>query len=129
MSRLFNKYYNNIEFFEESDESGESDDNNQQSEEQSTTDDKTSEKVTKLISMEGAMFRRYVWTITPLIGLSQHPEYSRPTPNDISDLYFRTETQTTVGLGNDISLFFCLNIGVDLAISFYNKYTKMFNQW
>jgi hypothetical protein len=47
MSRLFNKYYNNIEFFEESDEA---DENDQQSEEQSTTDEKASEKVTKKIS-------------------------------------------------------------------------------
>jgi hypothetical protein len=47
MSRLFNKYYNNIEFFEESDEAG---DNEIQSEEQSTTDEKASEKVTKKIS-------------------------------------------------------------------------------
>ena len=51
MSRLFNKYYNNIEFFEESDEAGENDQQTEeQSEEQSTTDDKTSEKVTKQIS-------------------------------------------------------------------------------
>jgi len=47
MSRLFNKYYNNIEFFEESDDSS---DNEEQSEEQSTTDDQASEKVTKKIS-------------------------------------------------------------------------------
>ena len=66
----------------------------------------SSEKITKLISREGAMFRRYVWTITSLSGLSQHPDYSRPIPNDIADLYFRTETQTTVGLSNDICLFF-----------------------
>lgn len=51
MSRLFNKYYNNIEFFEESDEAGENDQQTEeQSEEQSTTDDKTSEKVTKQMS-------------------------------------------------------------------------------
>ena len=51
MSRLFNKYYNNIVFFDESDEAGENDQQTEeQSEEQSTTDDKTSEKVTKQIS-------------------------------------------------------------------------------
>lgn len=65
-----------------------------------------SEKVSKLISREGSAFRRYVWTITSLSALSQHPDYIRPTPNGISDLYFRTETQTTVGLGNDVCLFF-----------------------
>jgi hypothetical protein len=65
-----------------------------------------SEKVTKLISREGSSFRRYVWTITSLSGLSQHPAYTRPHPHDISDLYFRTETQTTIGLANEICLFF-----------------------
>jgi hypothetical protein len=64
------------------------------------------EKVSKLISREGSSFRRYVWTITSLSGLSQHPDYIRPTAKEISDLYFRTETQTTVGVGNDICLFF-----------------------
>lgn len=65
-----------------------------------------SEKVTKLISREGSSFRRYVWTISSLSSLSQHPVYSRPHPHGISDLYFRTETQTTVGLANEICLFF-----------------------
>lgn len=65
-----------------------------------------SEKVSKLISREGSSFRRHVWTITSLGGLSQHPAYTRPQPNGISDLYFRTETQTTVGLSNEICLFF-----------------------
>ena len=52
MSRLFNKYYNNIEFFEESDESGENDTQSeeQSTENQSTTDEIVSEKVTKKIS-------------------------------------------------------------------------------
>lgn len=65
-----------------------------------------SEKVTKLISREGSSFRRYVWTITSLGGLSQHPSYTRHKPITINDLYFRTETQTTVGLANEICLFF-----------------------
>jgi hypothetical protein len=34
------------------------------------------------------------------------PSYARPTPQSINDLYFRTETQTTVGIGGDICLFF-----------------------
>lgn len=65
-----------------------------------------SEKVSKLISREGSSFRRYVWTISSLNGLSQHPDYIRPAANEIKDLYFRTETQTTVGVGNDVCLFF-----------------------
>jgi hypothetical protein len=34
------------------------------------------------------------------------PGYTRPRPQSIHDLYFRTETQTTVGIGGDICLFF-----------------------
>jgi hypothetical protein len=52
------------------------------------------------------MFRRYVWTLTSLPSLSQLPSYTKPTPQKIEDLYFRTETQTTVGIGGDICLFF-----------------------
>lgn len=66
----------------------------------------SSEKVTKVISRERAMFRRFVWTISSLGGLSQHPAYTRPIPSSIQDLYFRTETQTTVGLGEEVCLFF-----------------------
>ena len=66
----------------------------------------SSDKVTQVISREGAMFRRFVWTISSLGGLSQHPAHTRPVPSSIDDLYFRTETQTTVGLGEDVCLFF-----------------------
>jgi hypothetical protein len=66
----------------------------------------SSEKVTALISREGACFRRYVWTITSLPGLSQHPELIRPVPAGINDLWFRTETQTTIGLSDGVCLFF-----------------------
>lgn len=66
----------------------------------------SSDKVTQVISREGSMFRRYVWTISSLGSLSQHPSYVRPMPGSIEDLYFRTETQTTVGLGEDVCLFF-----------------------
>ena len=67
---------------------------------------RSSEKVSALISKQHAMFRRYVWTLTSLPTLSQLPSYTKPTPESINDLYFRTETQTTVGIGGDICLFF-----------------------
>jgi hypothetical protein len=66
----------------------------------------SSEKVAAIISKEGASFRRHVWTVTPLPGLSQHPAYQRPEAAGIDDLYFRTETQTTVGIEDDCCLFF-----------------------
>lgn len=65
-----------------------------------------SEKVSQLISKEGASFRRFVWTITSLPGLSQHPSLIKPEAASIEDLYFRTETQTTLGLSDGICLFF-----------------------
>lgn len=63
-------------------------------------------KVASLISKEGAMFRRYVWGISSLGSLSQHPAYRKPVPTTIEDLFFRTETQTTVGLTEELALFF-----------------------
>ncbi|MFN6336262.1 MAG: heme-dependent oxidative N-demethylase subunit alpha family protein [Sphingobacteriales bacterium] len=63
-------------------------------------------KVSALISNEGAMFRRYVWGISSLGSLSQHPGYKRPEPKRVEDLYFRTETQTTIGLSAGVTLFF-----------------------
>jgi hypothetical protein len=67
---------------------------------------RSSEKVSMLISKQDAMFRRYVWTLTSLSSLSQLPSYIKPVPQSINDLYFRTETQTTVGFGGNICLFF-----------------------
>ena len=67
---------------------------------------RSSEKVSALISKKDAMFRRYVWTLTSLPTLSQLPSYTKPVPQTIDDLYFRTETQTTVGIDGSICLFF-----------------------
>jgi hypothetical protein len=67
---------------------------------------KSSEKVSALISKKDAMFRRHVWTLTSLPFLSQLPSYDKPVPQSINDLYFRTETQTTVGVDGSICLFF-----------------------
>ena len=67
---------------------------------------RSSEKVSALISKQDAMFRRYVWTLSSLPSLSQLPSYVRPVPQTVDDLYFRTETQTTVGIDGSICLFF-----------------------
>ena len=67
---------------------------------------RSSEKVSALISKKDAMFRRHVWTLTSLPSLSQLPSYTKPVPQTIDDLYFRTETQTTVGIDGSICLFF-----------------------
>jgi hypothetical protein len=69
---------------------------------------RASDKVTELISRPGAQFRRNVWTLTTSPKLSRHPIYKNlePPVTGIDELYFRYETQTTVGLDNNISLFF-----------------------
>jgi len=67
---------------------------------------RSSEKVSALISKQDAMFRRHVWTLSSLPSLSQLPSYVRPVPQTVDDLYFRTETQTTVGIDGSICLFF-----------------------
>ena len=67
---------------------------------------RSSEKVSALISKKDAMFRRHVWTLTSLPFLSQLPSYVKPVPQSINELYFRTETQTTVGIDGSICLFF-----------------------
>ena len=55
-------------------------------------------------------FRRYVWTISTTGELSNHPKMIKPAVTDhttFADLFFRTETQTTMELGdNETSLFF-----------------------
>jgi len=67
---------------------------------------RASDGITTIMSKENAKFQRYVWTLTTNRGLSQHPLYERPEPKQIEDICFRTETQTTLGLGNGVSLFF-----------------------
>lgn len=66
----------------------------------------SSEKVMQVICKPDAMYRRYVWTITSLGSLSQLSHYERPLPVSLDDLYFRTETQTTVGVDGSACFFF-----------------------
>ena len=59
------------------------------------------------VMTEQDSFRRYVWTVTNNLDLSNHPENKKDTlPQDIDDLYFRYETQTTARVDSDTSLFF-----------------------
>jgi hypothetical protein len=67
---------------------------------------KASANISSAMAKKDAKYRRYVWALSSLSSLSQHPSYQRPDPKKIEDLWFRTETQTSVGLGDDTSLFF-----------------------
>lgn len=56
-------------------------------------------------------FRRYVWTISNSIELNQHPKSkSNSVPNSIDELYFRTETQTTMPLNDGVSSLFFVKV-------------------
>ena len=54
----------------------------------------------------GKSFHRYVWGISPLKTLSNHPSYIRPTYNDLNDLYFRVEHERTFSVDKDTAAFF-----------------------
>lgn len=66
----------------------------------------SNEKIMEVICKPNALYRRYVWTLTALNSLSQLPYYKRPVPTALTDLYFRTETQTTVGIDGNACYFF-----------------------
>lgn len=70
---------------------------------------KMSQRIAEVMATQDSM-RRYVWTISTTGALSNHPNLTKPTVTDkteIKDLYFRMETQTTMPLGdNETSLFF-----------------------
>ena len=69
---------------------------------------RASNKVNELISKAGSLYRRHVWTLTSSSKLSRHPFYreSEITPTLEEDLFFRKETQTTVGIDDDTCFFF-----------------------
>ena len=76
--------------------------------------DRASDKVVEMISKPGAVFRRYVWTLTTSPELSRHPfnKPLEPKLTTINNLYFRNETQTTVGYGDGRTTFFFVKVDV-----------------
>jgi len=75
---------------------------------------RASPKVAELISTPGALYRRFVWTLTTSPKLSRHPFYraSEPPVTTIDNLYFRKETQTTVGHADGKTTFFFVKVDV-----------------
>ena len=49
--------------------------------------------------------QRWVWNITTINGLSNHPKTPRPLLNNFNNLYFRVETQISTPLDDETSLF------------------------
>jgi len=64
---------------------------------------KSSEKLTDYMSKQ--TIRRWVWNVTTISNLSNHPRVDRPKVIDFDSLYFRLETQVSTPLDNESSLF------------------------
>jgi len=55
--------------------------------------------------MNKQTIRRWVWNVTTISNLSNHPNIERPKIIDFDSLYFRLETQVSTPLDNESSLF------------------------
>ena len=64
---------------------------------------KSSERLTQ--HMNKQTIRRWVWNVTTIPGLSNHPSEERPLLNNFENLYFRLETQISTPLDQFSSLF------------------------
>ena len=64
---------------------------------------KSSQKLSQ--HMNKQIIRRWVWNITTIPGLSNHPSEERPLLSDFENLYFRLETQISTPLDEFSSLF------------------------
>ena len=64
---------------------------------------KSSEKLSQ--HMNKQTIRRWVWNVTTIPGLSNHPSEERPLLNNFENLYFRLETQISTPLDEFSSLF------------------------
>lgn len=69
-----------------------------------------SQRIAQALATAGS-FRRYVWTVSVSGDLSQHPaQRTDHVPLDIDELWFRTETQTTLPLGDGVSSLFFVDV-------------------
>ena len=67
---------------------------------------KSSQKLSKY--MCNHTIQRWVWNVTTIEDLSNHPAISRPELNSFDDLYFRLESQISAPIDEDTSLFLVL---------------------
>ena len=72
-------------------------------------------------------FKRWVWNITTINELSNHPKIPRPLFNSINDLYFRVETQISTPLDEETSLFLVYVEVVELEQVWDEKILKSIN--
>ena len=67
---------------------------------------KSSQKLSKY--MCNHTIQRWVWNVTTIEDLSNHPTISRPELSSFDNLYFRLETQISAPVDEDTSLFLVL---------------------
>ena len=67
---------------------------------------KSSQKLSKY--MCNHTIQRWVWNVTTIEDLSNHPTTNRPELTNFDDLYFRLETQISAPVDEDTSLFLVL---------------------
>jgi hypothetical protein len=82
---------------------------------------KVSDRLAKTISdpVLGS-FCRSVWTLTSLGTLNNHPHIPRPPAQNIKDLYFRSEYQTTAPLGDGETSLFFIDVKVQPLFSIWD---------
>ena len=73
---------------------------------------KMSDKLSSMLSDSNrGPYRRHIWTITANPSRSQHPSMKDNfNPKSIGDLYFRTETQTTIPLDDNVHMLFAIKV-------------------
>ena len=67
---------------------------------------KSSDKLTKYMCKN--TIQRWVWNVTTIKALSNHPEVARPEVVSFENLFFRLETQISTPLDTNTSLFLVL---------------------
>ncbi len=87
---------------------------------------KMSDKLTSMMSDSSrGSYRRYVWTITSNPSMSQHPSLkNKIIPESIDDLYFRSESQTTIPIGDNVHMLFAVKVEMNPLSSIWEDCEK-----
>ena len=87
---------------------------------------KMSDKLTSMMADSSrGCYRRFVWTITSNPSMSQHPSLkNKVIPESVDDLYFRTETQTTIPLGDNVHMLFSVKVEMNPLNRIWGNHEK-----
>ena len=75
----------------------------------------------------GKSFHRYVWGISPLKSLSNHPKHKKPSFKSLNDLYFRIEHERTLTVDEDTLpvLYRCRSHATIYSLSLKQEYRDL----